>query len=63
MRNVHSCYSHSYWCRERPAYLCWHPDGGPQVVGCDYKFGQSEGTDTCLIHGGGMNQGITWMSV
>jgi hypothetical protein len=36
-------------------------DGGPQVLGCDYKFGQSEGTETCLIHGGGMNQGIIWI--
>lgn len=36
-------------------------DNGPQVLACDYKFGKSEGTDKCLIHGSGTNQGITWV--
>lgn len=36
-------------------------DNGPQVIGCDYKFGKTEGTSKCLIVGSGMNQGISWL--
>ncbi|MDR2208500.1 MAG: hypothetical protein LBE22_05960 [Azoarcus sp.] len=36
-------------------------DNGPQVLGCDYKLGTSEGTGKCLIVGSGMNQGISWI--
>lgn len=28
-------------------------DSGPSVVGCDYKFGKKEDTDSCLIVGAG----------
>lgn len=35
-------------------------DNGPQIVGCDYKFGNDEGTDICLIIGSGLGQGISW---
>lgn len=35
-------------------------DNGPQTIACDYKFGNQEGTTTCLIVGSGMNQGIGW---
>ena len=30
-------------------------------MGCDYRFGKQEGVDKCLIHGNGMNQGISWV--
>jgi hypothetical protein len=36
-------------------------DNGPQTLGCDYKFGKTEGTEMCLIVGSGMNQGISWV--
>lgn len=36
-------------------------DNGPQVVGCDFRLGKSEGVDRCLITGSGTNQGITWV--
>ncbi len=36
-------------------------DNGPQVLGCDFKFGAREGTDKCLIIGSGMGQGISWV--
>ena len=36
-------------------------DNGPQMVGCDYKLGATEGTDKCLIVGSGTNQGISWV--
>lgn len=36
-------------------------DSGPKVIGCDFKFGKSEGTEKCLIVGSGMNQGIEWV--
>lgn len=36
-------------------------DNGPQAVGCDFKLGNAEGTDKCLIVGSGMNQGISWL--
>ncbi|KOR31557.1 hypothetical protein TI04_00055 [Achromatium sp. WMS2] len=37
-------------------------DNGPQVLGCDLKFGKREFTDICLITGSGTNQGITWVA-
>lgn len=36
-------------------------DNGPQVVGCDYKLGKTEGTDLCLIVGSGVNLGMSWL--
>lgn len=36
-------------------------DNGPQVIGCDYRFGKKEGVDRCLIAGSGMNQGVSWV--
>jgi hypothetical protein len=36
-------------------------DNGPQIVGCDYRFGKEQGTDSCLIVGSGMGQGISWV--
>jgi len=36
-------------------------DNGPQVVGCDYRFGSAQRTDSCLIVGSGMGQGISWV--
>ncbi len=35
-------------------------DSGPKVIGCDYKLGSMEGTDKCLVHGSGTNQGESW---
>jgi len=36
-------------------------DNGPQVIACDYRFADDEGTSTCLIVGSGTNQGISWL--
>ncbi|MEM8637676.1 MAG: hypothetical protein AAGG51_02490 [Cyanobacteria bacterium P01_G01_bin.54] len=36
-------------------------DNGSQTLPCDYTFNQQSGTDTCLILGSGMNQGILWV--
>ncbi|MDD3591259.1 MAG: hypothetical protein PHO65_01295 [Sulfurovum sp.] len=36
-------------------------DNGPQTIGCDYKFGENEGTEICLVVGSGMHQGISWV--
>ncbi len=35
-------------------------DSGPKVIGCDFKFGASQGTDKCLILGSGIGQGESW---
>jgi len=36
-------------------------DNGPQVLACDYKLGDIEGTEICLIEGSGVNQGMSWV--
>lgn len=36
-------------------------DNGPQILACDYKLGDKQGTEMCLIEGSGVNQGISWV--
>ncbi len=41
--------------------LAYGYDNGPQVVGCDYRLGAQAGSDSCLVVGSGMAQGISWV--